>query len=66
MMNGSYEAKDNQITFGNNIAMTRKFCEGSQEQEFSNMLIEAQSYFFTDKGELVFDLKLDRGSSVFR
>jgi len=64
-MSGSYEVEDNQLTFGQ-MAATLMFCEDSQEQEFAKMLNEVQSYFFTNKGELVFDLKFDSGSSVFR
>lgn len=64
-MTGSYEVEENKITFGA-IASTRMFCEGSQEQDFSAMLGEIQSYFFTSKGELIFDLKFDTGSAVFK
>ena len=64
-MSGSYEVTDSQITFGP-IAMTRKYCEGSQEMDFVKTIEEAQSFFFTSKGELVFDLKLDSGSATFR
>jgi heat shock protein HslJ len=65
-MSGNYEADESQITFGENIAMTKMYCEGSQEMEFATMLGEIQSYFFTSRGELVFDLMLDTGSAVFR
>ncbi|MCA9357499.1 META domain-containing protein [Candidatus Nomurabacteria bacterium] len=64
-LGGSYEVQDNKISFGN-IAATMMFCEGSKEQEFSAMLGEVQSYLFTSKGELVLELKMDSGSSVFR
>lgn len=64
-MFGEYEVTDNKITFGN-VAMTEMYCEGSQELEFSSMLGEVQSYFFTSRGEMIFDLKFDSGSSVFR
>lgn len=64
-MSGGYETNDNQITFGL-IAMTEMYCEGSQEQEFAKMLGEINSFFFTDTEELVFDLKFDSGSSIFR
>ncbi len=64
-MSGTYETHGNEIMFGP-MALTRMFCEGSQEQEFSNMLGEVQSYFFTSRGELIFDLKFDSGSSIFR
>lgn len=64
-MNGSYELNGNQITFGP-MVMTKMFCPESQEQEFARMLSEIQSYLFTSKGELVFELKYDTGSSLFR
>jgi len=65
-MSGTYAIENNQLTFGKNIAMTRMFCEGSQELAFSEMLGEVQSFFFTSKGELVLELKLDTGTAIFR
>lgn len=64
-MSGGYKTNGSTITF-TNIATTLMFCEGSQEQDFSAMLGKIQSYHFTSKGELIFDLKLDTGSMVFR
>ncbi len=64
-MSGTYEVVDNKITFGP-IASTKMFCEGSQEQDFAAVLTEAQSFFFTSRGELIFELKFDSGSAVFR
>jgi len=63
---GSYDIDGNQIKFGKDIFMTRMFCQNSQEQEFVSLLEEIQSFFFTNKGELIFDLKFDSGSSIFR
>ncbi|MCR4306792.1 MAG: META domain-containing protein [Candidatus Yonathbacteria bacterium] len=65
IMSGAYEVKDDQITF-KDIVATRMFCEGSQEREFSSMLGEVQSFFFTNRGELVLGLKFDSGSVIFR
>lgn len=62
-MHGAYAVTDNQITFGP-MATTKMFCPDSQEQEFANMLAETQSFFFTSKGELVFELT--DGSVLFR
>jgi heat shock protein HslJ len=62
---GAYTVKDNQITFKDMIS-TLMFCEGSQEQKFSAMLNEVQSFFFTSRGELVLELKMDSGSVVFQ
>lgn len=42
------------------------YCEGSEEGDYSKMLGQVQSYMFTSKGELVFDLKFDTGSMIFR
>ncbi len=64
-MSGTYALEGKQITFGP-MAATMMYCEDSQEAVFSKMLSEVHSYFFTAKGELVFDLKFDSGSVVFR
>ena len=64
-MSGGYEVEDNKITFGN-VATTLMFCENSQEQEFLKMLGEVQSFLFTSRGELVFELKIDSGSVILR
>jgi heat shock protein HslJ len=64
-MSGTYAVTENQISFGP-MAATRMFCQDSQEQEFAAMLAETQSFFFTTKGELVLELKLDSGSALFR
>ena len=42
------------------------YCKDSQEGEFVTMLEQIDSYHFTSKGELIFDLKLDSGSAIFR
>ncbi len=64
-MGGSYTtAANNQITFGD-IYMTKMFCEGSQEIEFSQMLSNTSGYHFTSRGQLILDLKFDSGSVVF-
>ena len=65
-MSGTYSVADNILTFGEDIAMTRMFCEGSQELVFSEMLREIRSFFFTSRGELVLELKFDTGSVIFR
>lgn len=64
-MSGKYEVLDNKISFKEVIA-TEMFCENSQELEFSSMLNEVQSFLFTSKGELILELKLDTGSSIFK
>ncbi|TSC55003.1 MAG: Uncharacterized protein LiPW30_469 [Parcubacteria group bacterium LiPW_30] len=64
-INGRYSTKGNKITFSEMFS-TLMYCEGSQEALFSKMLTETESYHFTAKGELVFGLKLDSGSFIFR
>ncbi|MBP9710907.1 MAG: META domain-containing protein [Candidatus Pacebacteria bacterium] len=63
-MNGSYTTEGDKITFGT-IGMTKMFCEGSQEATFSQLLTDTQTYHIAD-GELIFDLKFDSGSVMFR
>lgn len=64
-VSGAYEVTGNKIAFSKMLS-TMMYCDGSQEGDFTKELQEAQSYFFTSKGELVFDLKLDSGSMTFR
>lgn len=64
-MSGSYTARDGNITFGP-IAMTKMFCQGSQEMEFAKLLETTSGYHFTARGQLILDLKFDSGSAVFR
>lgn len=62
---GEYTTNGNKITFTKMIS-TMMYCEGSQEADFTKMISEVQSYFFTAKGELVLDLKFDTGSVIFK
>ncbi len=62
---GEYIVSDEKISFTNMLS-TLMYCKGSQEQDFTKMLSEAQSYMFTAKGELVFMLKYDSGSVIFK
>lgn len=62
---GSYEINDNKISFGQ-MGSTMMYCEGSQESDFTKSLLQVSSYLFTDKGELVLELKLDSGSIIFK
>lgn len=62
---GEYISKGNSITF-NKMMSTLMYCEGSQEQEFTSMLGDVKSYHFTGKGELIFELKENKGSTTFR
>ena len=64
-MSGAYTTKQGAISF-ERIAMTKMYCQDSQESDFARMLEETRSYHFTSKGELVFDLEFDSGTSTFR
>lgn len=63
---GSYTIDQDSISFGSDMASSRMYCEGSQEAMFISLLQEAQRFHFTSRGELIFDLKSDRGVIVFR
>lgn len=65
-MTGNYAVNGKQIEFGDNIAMTKMFCEDSKEQDFASLFREIKYLFFTSKGELIFDLKFDSGSANFK
>lgn len=62
---GTYIAENNTIEFSE-FRTTRMYCEGSQETEFLKLLQETQSFHFTGRGELIFDLKYDSGIVKFR
>lgn len=64
-MGGEYVVSGNNISFGK-IFSTRMYCEGSQEGDFQKILGEIQNYHFTPKGILIFGLKFDSGSVIFR
>lgn len=64
-MSGAYTVTGNKIAFGP-MAMTKMYCEGSQENDFAKMLGEVQSFLFTSKGELIFEFKYDSGQMIFR
>jgi heat shock protein HslJ len=65
-MNGSYDVDGSKISFSP-MASTRMYCEGSQEKVFRKLLQEEiNSFLFTTKGELVFDLKFDSGTAIFK
>jgi heat shock protein HslJ len=45
---------------------TKMYCEGAQEEVFTKMLEGVAGYQLTSNKELVFDLKLDTGSMIFK
>lgn len=62
---GNYVTDKEKISF-KDIASTKKFCEGSQESNFTKLLTETTSYRFTSFGELILLLKLDSGTVIFK
>lgn len=44
---------------------TKMFCEGSQETVFAELITNSSGYHFSNKGELILDLKFDSGSVIF-
>jgi heat shock protein HslJ len=61
---GSFALDDTRIQI-NELAVTRMFCENSQESQFIDMIQNAQYVFFTEGGELVLLLPYDSGSVIF-
>jgi heat shock protein HslJ len=63
---GTVAIEKHRMRLGENMAMTRRFCAGSQELEFIAMLKGVSSYFFTSRGQLILELKYDSGSMFFQ
>jgi heat shock protein HslJ len=61
---GTYTVSDDIISFGD-IQSTLMYCEGSQEQAFHEILRTAARYYFTSRGELIFELTRDGGLVLF-
>lgn len=64
-MIGRYNVDGNMITFSE-IASTKMYCEGAQEQLFSEMINSVKQFRFTSRGELVLELQEDKGTMIFR
>lgn len=64
-MSSTYQLDGSKLTFGE-IMSTKKYCEGSQENEFAKMLKEIVTFFFTEEGVLIMELKYDSGSMTFK
>ncbi|MFZ2569062.1 MAG: META domain-containing protein [Minisyncoccia bacterium] len=63
---GEYVVNGSKISF-TKMMSTMMYCnEASQESDFTGMLGEIQSYHFTSKGELIFNLKFDSGVMIFK
>ena len=61
---GNYSTKDKKIYFTEMMG-TLMYCEESQEDVFRGILENAESYSFTSKGELRFELKNNKGVAIF-
>lgn len=61
---GQYSVEGTTLTMGP-LAMTRMYCEGSQEAEFVKMLSEPLGFMVTENGQLVLMLPVDSGSVIF-
>jgi heat shock protein HslJ len=64
-MGGQYTTAGNTLSFGA-LFSTMMYCEGSQEQEYSSTLAEVAKYRFTSRGELILELKGEKGMMLFR
>lgn len=64
-VSGNYTVRGNSIILDRMIS-TLMYCEGWQEADYVKMLGDAQNVHFTSRGELIFDLKMNSGSMVFR
>jgi len=64
-LGGTYTLSGKSIAFSKMVS-TLMFCEGSQEDTFSKLLSDTSSYNFTSKGEMIFSLKQDSGTVIFR
>jgi heat shock protein HslJ len=62
---GKYTISDQTIIF-TDIFSTLMYCENSQEAVFVQLLENTTSFFFTNRGELIFELKYDSGTATFR
>lgn len=63
-MSGSVVTGTGTLSFGP-IAMTKMYCEGSQEAEFANILATTEGYQFNGRGQLILTLK-NGGTATFR
>ncbi|MEK7588873.1 MAG: META domain-containing protein [Patescibacteria group bacterium] len=62
---GNYVVKNKNITFSDMLG-TLMYCEGSQEGDFKKIFEQAESFYFTSKGELIFTFKGGSGIATFR
>ena len=64
---GNYTAdsKTGTLSFSQ-IFSTKMFCQGTQETEFVTLLQNTSSYHFGLNGELIWGLKFDSGTALFK
>lgn len=62
---GEYSSTQSALAFSQMMS-TLMYCEGSQEAEFKSILENTAGYEFTSKGELILNLKGDKGVAYFR
>lgn len=62
---GTFTISGATLTFGS-IASTKMYCEDSQENVFYNLINQTNGYSMNTKGELIFNLKDEKGSMYFK
>lgn len=62
---GTYDISNGEIMFSP-LASTKMYCDGSQEQQFTDMITKTNSLMFTESGDLVLLLSYDSGSILFK
>ena len=61
---GSYQTQNNRILFTPFVS-TLMYCEGSQENQFAQMISNSDSFMFDGDGNLILLIKFDSGSVIF-
>lgn len=62
---GNYVDNNKVLTFSKMLS-TLMYCDGSQEGEMRKILENTGSYHFTNRGELILELKSGSGTATFR
>ncbi len=62
---GTYTVKGSELVLSE-MMTTLMYCEGSQESEFQQLLMNTSGYHFSGAGELILDLKFDSGTVLFK
>ena len=58
------QSTGNELLFGP-FGSTKMYCEGSQENDFHDLIGYVRSYFISDRGELVMAMMADGGALIF-